>query len=91
VDCSGLVQSALETAGVIAPRDADLQEAALGREIPRNAELKRGDLVFWSGHVGVMRSQDELLHANAFHMQTVIEPLADAVARIGPPRSVRRL
>lgn len=91
VDCSGLVQAALETAGVAAPRDADLQEAALGKQIPLDAPLERGDLVFWPGHVGLMRSASELLHANAFHMQTVIEPLADAVARMGAPRTIRRL
>lgn len=91
VDCSGLVQSALETGGVNAPRDADMQEGAVGEAIPLDSELRRGDLVFWPGHVGLMRSATELLHANAFHMQTVIEPLADAVARIGAPRTIRRL
>lgn len=91
VDCSGLVQSALETAGVLAPRDADMQEEALGTKLPGGAPLQRGDLVFWGGHVGVMRSATELLHANAFHMQTVIEPLVDAVARNGPPRAIKRV
>lgn len=91
VDCSGVVQSALETGGVPAPRDADMQEQAVGRTIPPDAPLQRGDLVFWSGHVGVMRSAAELLHANAFHMQTVIEPLSAAIARNGPPRTIRRL
>lgn len=91
VDCSGLVQSALETGGIKAPRDADMQETSLGEEIARDTPLKRGDLVFWPGHVGLMRSATELLHANAFHMQTVIEPLADTIARTGPPRTIRRL
>jgi cell wall-associated NlpC family hydrolase len=91
VDCSGLVQTALETGGVSAPRDADMQERAVGREIPRDSLLQRGDLVFWNGHVGIVRTADELLHANAFHMQTAIEPLAEAFARLGPPRAIRRL
>ncbi len=89
-DCSGVVQTALETGGIAAPRDADMQEAAVGQPIALDAKLKRGDLVFWPGHVGLMRSNTELLHANAFHMQTVIEPLKDAVARIGAPRTIRR-
>jgi hypothetical protein len=91
VDCSGVVQSALETGGIRAPRDADMQEASVGVEIAPGSELRRGDLVFWQGHVGLMRSSTELLHANAYHMQTVIEPLADAIARVGAPRTVRRL
>jgi prepilin-type processing-associated H-X9-DG protein len=91
VDCSGLVQSALETAGVAAPRDADMQETSLGAQLPPDTPLRRGDLLFWDGHVGIARNQTQVLHANAFHMQTVIEPLDVAVARMGRPRTMRRL
>lgn len=91
LDCSGLVQSALETAGIAAPRDADMQEDTVGHAIPLDSKLQRGDLVFWNGHVGVMRSSTELLHANGFHMQAVIEPLSETIARSGAPRSIRRL
>ena len=44
--------------------------------------LQRGDLVFWKGHVGVMTDPDTLLHCNGYHMQTVAEPLTEAVERI---------
>lgn len=95
LDCSGLVQSALEAGGVLAPRDADMQEA-LGEALPVGLEgLRRGDLVFWKGHVGIMLDAMRLLHANAHHMATAVEPLAQAAARIaqtaGPIRSIRRL
>lgn len=93
IDCSGLVQSALETGGVFALRDSDMQEAHLGA--PVSPPYRRGDLVFWNGHVGIMLDADRLLHASGFHMRVVIEPLADAVARIaptdGPVRVVKRL
>jgi hypothetical protein len=49
------------------------------------AKLKRGDLVFWKGHVGVMRDAETLLHANAFHMLVAAEPLTEAVERIDKP------
>jgi len=95
LDCSGLVQTALETGGIPAPRDSDLQEAALGRALSPDSQLQRGDLVFWNGHVGIMRNETELLHASGFHMMVEIEPLADAIARItptdGPVTSMRRL
>ena len=54
------------------------------------AELARGDLVFWPGHVGMMLDGQRFIHANAFHMQVQIEPLAEAVARIGEPVALRR-
>jgi cell wall-associated NlpC family hydrolase len=84
IDCSGLVQVALTAGGVICPRDSDMQRA-LGSAAPTDdfAGLRRGDLVFWNGHVAVMRDAATLLHANAFHMAVAAEPVRDAVARIG--------
>ncbi len=85
IDCSGLVQTALAAAGIFAPRDTDMQQAALGVElkgIAEQGELKRGDLIFWKGHVGIMRDAQTLLHANGHHMLVVSEPLQVAAARI---------
>jgi hypothetical protein len=85
VDCSGLVQISLQAAGISAPRDTDLQEQALGVPLDLSggpSSLRRGDIVFWRGHVGVMRNEAELLHANAHHMMVASEPLAAARERI---------
>ncbi|WP_395666493.1 C40 family peptidase [Methylocella sp.] len=82
VDCSGLVQTALDAAGVGAPRDTDMQENALGTPLADGEALRRGDLVFWRGHVGIMRDERLLLHANARHMLVASEPFAEARARI---------
>jgi hypothetical protein len=97
LDCSALVQLSLNAAGRSCPRDSDMQEA-LGEKLadPKNLDaLERGDLLFWKGHVGMMLDGDRLLHCNAFHMATAIEPVAEAVERIeaseSPVTSVRRL
>jgi cell wall-associated NlpC family hydrolase len=84
LDCSGLVQVALAACGIDCPRDSDMQEAALGTlvSLTKLTDLKRGDLVFWKGHVAIVRDAASLLHANAFHMAVAIEPVADAVPRI---------
>jgi hypothetical protein len=82
VDCSGLVQAALAAGGVQAPRDSDQQLAALGTEVAFEARAA-GDIVFFPGHVGILVPGDRLLHANAFWMAAVEEPLADVIARIG--------
>jgi cell wall-associated NlpC family hydrolase len=79
LDCSGLVQVTLAAVGVGAPRDTDLMEAALGRPADIDDKLRglrRGDLVFWRGHVGIMQNEEMLLHANAHTMTVAIEPLA---------------
>ena len=87
LDCSGLVQTSLEVCGISSPRDTDMQERQLGQNLMINDldGLRRGDLVFWKGHVGIMTDQKTLLHANGHHMMTVKEPLAEAVARIADP------
>jgi cell wall-associated NlpC family hydrolase len=61
-----------------------MQEAGLGSPLPPAAwdRLRRGDLVFWSGHVGIMQDCQRLLHANGHHMRVVSEPLAQARHRI---------
>jgi len=84
IDCSGLVQVSLAAAGIQAPRDSDMQESALGETVPPSQwnDLRRGDLVFWKGHVAIVSHHDMLVHANAHAMATIHEPLATAIARI---------
>jgi cell wall-associated NlpC family hydrolase len=98
LDCSGLVQVALTACGAPCPRDSDMQERALGTLIappPDISMLRRGDLLFWKDHVAIVRGQATLIHANAYHMAVVSEPIAEAIARIhaagSEPTSVRRL
>ena len=80
IDCSGLVQLCLTACGVECPRDSDMQEAAFPHIDP--LDRRRGDLVFWKGHVGMLLDHDTLIHANAHHMSVETEPLNEAIARI---------
>lgn len=97
IDCSGLVQVSLAAAGIAAPRDSDMQEAAVGEPLPSSKwqDLRRGDLMFWKGHVAIVHDADTIVHANAYHMATAIEPMQAAIARIKAAgseiSSIRRL
>jgi cell wall-associated NlpC family hydrolase len=96
LDCSGLIQIALTACGVPCPRDSAMQEAALGVALaPDLSDLRRGDLLFWKGHVAIVRDPGMLIHANAFHMAVAIEPIGEAVTRIAAAgselSSVRRV
>lgn len=95
IDCSGLVQAVLMACGHACPRDTDQQRAALGAGADP-AKPRRGDILFFPGHVGLMATATDLLHANAYWMTTVVEPLADVVDRLRPDHpepvlAVRRL
>jgi cell wall-associated NlpC family hydrolase len=98
LDCSALVQVALTACGVPSPRDSDMQERSVGVPISPASDLsnlRRGDLIFWKGHVAIVRDPATLIHANAFHMAVASEPVAEALTRIraagSEPTSVKRI
>jgi cell wall-associated NlpC family hydrolase len=97
IDCSGLVQVSLDAAGTGCPRDSDMQRDGLGRTLDaaESRKLQRGDLIFWNGHVAIVRDGETIVHANAHHMATVVENTGDAIARIkaavGDITAIKRL
>lgn len=93
LDCSGLTQQAFGACGIALPRDTDQQ--AQGGTAVAEGDLARGDLVFWKGHVAMMLDGERIVHANAHHMATAIEPLSVTRARyvaagVGEPTAFRR-
>ena len=86
IDCSGLVQLAMRMAGRDVLRDSDMQAATLGEPLEPGdgySGLRRGDLVFWKGHVAIMTDEQTMIHANGHTMLVSREDLADAIERIG--------
>jgi cell wall-associated NlpC family hydrolase len=81
IDCSGLVQLCFAMCGVQVLRDTDMQAATIGQPISK-AELQRGDLIFWRGHVAFYRGDGTIIHANGHTMSVAIEGLDDAIKRI---------
>lgn len=97
IDCSGLVQLAMRMAGRSVPRDTDMQAGAVGAPLETGGDLsglRRGDLVFWKGHVAIVQEEDRIIHANGRTMMVSSDPLAEAVERIdriyGRPTGFRR-
>ncbi|WP_371832188.1 C40 family peptidase [Paracoccus benzoatiresistens] len=91
IDCSGLVQAALTACGIPCPGDSDLQRDAF----PAAEDIRRGDLLFWPGHVALAMSPDLMIHATAWVMAVIAEPIPEALARIeaqggGPFLGIRR-
>ena len=82
IDCSGLVQNLHQINNRPFPRDTDMQEIFVTNEVKYEKDLKAGDLVFWKGHVAMMIDNSNIIHANAYHMKTAIEPLSTAKKRI---------
>jgi len=95
LDCSALVQASLLACGMPCPADSDMQEDTLG-SLTNDTEMKRGDLLFWKGHVAMVVDSETMIHSNAGAMSTVYEPIKDGIKRIeaqgdGPVTSHKRL
>ena len=82
IDCSGLVQNIVQINDTYFPRDTDMQEVFITKEVKFQKNLKAGDLIFWKGHIAMMVDSNNIIHANAYHMKTCIEPLKIARKRI---------
>lgn len=95
IDCSGLVQVALREAGITTHHSSGMQrnDDRLGPMLSpdgQGVDYRRGDIVFFPGHVGIMLDGTTLLHATVFTMSVVTEPLADVAARAEGITGVRR-
>ena len=82
IDCSGLIQISLLLCGVDCPGDSDQQMNTLGQNLDIDSPRKKGDILFWKGHVAWVVNERQILHANAHHMATVIEEANEAIERI---------
>ena len=82
IDCSGLIQISLLLCGIDCPGDSDQQMNTLGQDIDIGSPRKKGDILFWKGHVAWVVNERQILHANAYHMTTVIEEANEAIERI---------
>ncbi|MEN0001218.1 MAG: NlpC/P60 family protein [Pseudomonadota bacterium] len=82
LDCSGLVQLAMAMCNRPVLRDSDMQLRSIGHAVDPDGQVERGDLIFWSGHVAIVRDHETIIHANAHSMDVCIENRAEAIARI---------
>ena len=82
LDCSALLQLSYQTYGVALPRNTSEQMQFKKNYIKNIKELKRGCVIFWKGHVGIMIDSLHCIHANAFHMKTKTEPLFQIIERM---------
>ncbi|MDC0975680.1 NlpC/P60 family protein [Alphaproteobacteria bacterium] len=91
IDCSALLQLSYQTYGEDIPRNTSQQVKLKKKHIKDIDYLKRGCVIFWKGHVGIMIDKFNCIHANAFHMQTKIEPLNQIINRIGKDFDITKM
>jgi len=91
IDCSALLQLSYQTYGKILPRNSSEQIKFKKRNVDNISKLKRGCVIFWNGHVGIMIDKLNCIHANAFHMKTVTEPLSEVIIRMDKTSKILKM
>lgn len=91
IDCSALLQLAYQTYGETIPRNTAHQVQLKKTNVYKIEDLKRGCVIFWEGHVGIMVDKLNCIHANAFHMKTITEPLVDIINRMNKDHKIIKM
>ena len=91
LDCSALLQLSYQTYGQNIPRNTSHQLLINKKSINSLDILERGFVIFWEGHVGIMVDKSNCIHANAYHMEVVTEPLTIIINRIGKENPVIKI
>ena len=82
IDCSGLVQIVLHSAGIYIPRNTSEQQSFTSERLIEKKKVEDFCLIFWKGHVAISIEKNKIIHSNAYHMSVIIEPLDEAITRI---------
>lgn len=91
VDCSALLQLAYQAYGETIPRNTSHQVLIKKKNVYQIEHLNRGCVIFWKGHVGIMIDKLNCIHANAFHMKTITEPLINIINRIDKDNQIVKM
>ena len=81
LDCSALIQNYYKFNNKFFPRDTiDQIRQKKGSKIKK--KLKKGDVIFWKGHVAVCISSNKLIHAYGPKKKVIIMPIQKTIKKI---------
>ncbi len=81
IDCSALIQLFFNFNNKFCPRDSKDQIKYLKKKVSIE-NIKKNDLIFWKGHVAVVMSRHNLIHAYGPVKKTCVMPVNKTIDRI---------
>ena len=81
IDCSALVQIFYQYNNKYFPRDTKDQIKYSKKSLKRK-NFKRGDLIFWKGHVAICLNSTKLIHAYGPKKKVIIMPIKKTIYQI---------
>ena len=80
IDCSALIQIYFYYNRIFFPRDTKDQIKFCKRK--KGKDLKKGDIIFWKGHVGICLSKSKFIHAYGPKKKVVVMPTKQTIQLI---------
>jgi hypothetical protein len=81
IDCSALVQELLKFNNIYCPRDSKDQKKFFKNKI-NIKDIKKGDFLFWKGHVAIALNNKKLVHAFGAKKKVVIMNIRETIKEI---------
>ena len=82
IDCSALLQLFYYYNNSFFPRDTK-DQIKYSRDKLKRKVFKKGDIIFWKGHVAVCINSKKLIHAYGPEKKVLIMPIKKTIERIG--------
>ena len=81
IDCSGLVQIIYNYNNKFFPRDT-VDQIKFKKGLKSKKKFKKGDIVFWKGHVGICINSKKFIHAYGPRKKVLIMPINQTIKLI---------
>ncbi len=81
IDCSALIQIFYQYNNKYYPRDTKDQIKYSKKKIKRS-NFKKGDLIFWKGHIAACLNSTKLIHAYGPKKKVILMPISKTINRI---------
>ena len=81
IDCSALLQLFYYYNNSFYPRDTK-DQIKYSRKLLKRKVFKKGDVIFWKGHVAVCIDSKKLIHAYGPEKKVLIMPITKTIKRI---------
>ena len=81
IDCSALLQIFFNYNNIFYPRDTK-DQIKHSKKVLKKRKFKKGDIIFWRGHVAICLNSKKLIHAYGPEKKVLIMPIIKTIDRI---------
>ncbi len=81
IDCSALLQIFFNYNNLFYPRDTK-DQIKYSKKNLKKRKFKKGDIIFWKGHVAMCFNSKQLIHAYGPEKKVIIMPIIETINRI---------